>query len=62
MDMDPQEMIVFQEESWEWDDPEEQARIEEAKAIAEECWDPWPMKAWQKFRAEVARLRPFGSD
>jgi hypothetical protein len=54
--MDPQEMIVFQEDSWTWDDPEEQARLMEAKAIARECGDSWPA-----FRAEVAKLRPLWS-
>jgi hypothetical protein len=59
MFMDSQEMVVFQEQSWVWDDPKEKARLEQVKAIAEECWVPWPLKAWTKFRAEVAKLRPF---
>ena len=64
----PQDIIAEQEESWDWDEPGEQARLQEAKAIAEDCEqkavrngctvaiaeDVWPV-----FRAEVAKLRPF---
>ena len=37
-----------------WDDPGEEARVEEANRIARQCWNDWPAS-----RAEVAKLRPF---
>ena len=55
MFMDPQDIIANQADSWTWDDPEEQARLTEAKRIAQSCGD-----SWQAFRAEVAKLRPGG--
>jgi hypothetical protein len=52
--MGPHDIVAYQEHSWEWDDPGEQARLAEAKGIAESCAD-----SWSAFRAEVAKLRPF---
>lgn len=54
MFMAPEDIIANLEDAWVWDDPEEQARLEEAKRIAHECFmedylDPWPA-----FRAKVA--------
>jgi hypothetical protein len=56
MFMDPQDIIVNQEDAWIWDDPDERERLTEAKAIARACGDSWPA-----FRAEVAKLRLFWS-
>jgi hypothetical protein len=54
MYMGPQDIIANQEDAWIWDEPDEQARLAEAKAIARACEGSWPA-----FRAEVADLRPF---
>ena len=50
MFMDPQDILANHEDSWAWDEPDEQAPLTAAKAIA----DTWPA-----FRTEVAKLRPF---
>jgi hypothetical protein len=55
--MAPGDMVGNQMEAWEWDEPDEQARLAEAQEIARECGDDWPV-----FRAKVAaKLPPFGA-
>jgi hypothetical protein len=52
--MAPVDILANQEYSWTWDDPDERARLDEAKEIAGECGE-----SWSAFRARVAELRPF---
>ena len=40
MFMSPADILVNQAEAWEWDDPKEAERLEEAKRIARECEAP----------------------
>jgi hypothetical protein len=35
--MAPGDILASEEYSWTWDDPDERARLDEAKEIAEEC-------------------------
>ena len=40
--MAPADILVNQEYSCTWDDPDEQASLDEAKEIAGECGESWP--------------------